>query len=299
MFPCYNLAMPTSTAAIVQDSLDPDSLPPNMQIRACRVCPNDFLIDVEVPADRARAYCCQKCKNKGQSIRNYLRKHMYHDATRAEYVADPSKFPPRGWFAHQAPVKVPEIPNHLDRPIMSEKKGGVGGKQSSSPERQKEHYNRANKRHIEALKYEQEKMKKESAEAEREAAAKQAESLQAATKALEILPLAEQPDVFTGKLVRFNDSELTIIRSNAMTIVQNNMLIVEKVLSGEVTWSPVQANLFTKLLNKVVPDASRNSTPPEEKPLSELSMAELEALAQRMKTSETPSPAPKQEKSDG
>lgn len=53
-------------------------------------------------------------------------------------------------------------------------------------------------------------------------------------------------------------------------------------------WSPTQARVFGMLLNKVLPDLSANHTKVEkvEKPLTQMSREELEALVAKAKTIE-------------
>lgn len=76
------------------------------------------------------------------------------------------------------------------------------------------------------------------------------------------------------------------IRGQISTYVQGQILLANQVVLGQIEWSPVQARVFSTLLNKVVPDLNASFVQQEtvQTDVSKLSRQELEALAAEMKT---------------
>ena len=71
------------------------------------------------------------------------------------------------------------------------------------------------------------------------------------------------------------------MRAKIANKVTKHLEIADKVIKGEVSWSPTQARVFATLINKVIPDltASYNQHEHNHKNISELSRTELEAIA--------------------
>ncbi len=80
---------------------------------------------------------------------------------------------------------------------------------------------------------------------------------------------------------RLTPGDSALIRGAIAAYVQNHIGLADRVVSGEVVWSPTQARVFSTLLNKVVPDLSASYVQHEhsQKSLIDLSREELERIA--------------------
>ena len=82
------------------------------------------------------------------------------------------------------------------------------------------------------------------------------------------------------------------MRSYIFGLLRAQIPLAHRVVMGEVEWSPTQARVFGKLLDKCVPDLSASfmATEKDDGDLALLSRRELEALAGRQDKAERPRP---------
>jgi hypothetical protein len=105
-------------------------------------------------------------------------------------------------------------------------------------------------------------------------------ALQKAAKEVGLMPLSEAKDILSGKATFLPEQDISHARAAINHIVTQQLMIVDRVMSGEVTWSSTQANLFRMLLNKVVPDAASQKVkdPGEKRGIQDMTVEELEEL---------------------
>jgi len=94
-------------------------------------------------------------------------------------------------------------------------------------------------------------------------------------KLAKALKHAEKLDLTYGQVHR--------MRKTIIEAVEDQLADAHAVVLGEKEWSPTQARVFSTLLNKVVPDlqARHISKSEDNRPISELSQKELEAIIAR------------------
>lgn len=283
--------MPRRDADLVPAGFDRSTLDSPLEIRVCHVCRVDFFVDTSLATDRKRIYCSERCKERGSHIRTFLRRNNY-ELDVVAFLDNPDAFPP--------------ISGRKSAFVNKTRKSGPPSK--PVPKSQRLLQTTATVRHDPALKLEHEKTKRRTEEARARKAASQATeakrkaeaakhererlkhiseqtaAIKDAHAALGLLPLSEREDVLSGKRTFLPEEDIARQRSAINVIVENNLIVAEKVLTGEVSWSPQQVTVFRTLLNKVVPDAaSQKATGPTSKPVGEMTIDELEALVAAQK----------------
>jgi hypothetical protein len=117
--------------------------------------------------------------------------------------------------------------------------------------------------------------------AQKKAYVKAAEIVKLSEEAKELGTLILENRVPTREYSVLTPQFSSMIRGKIASVVHDHLLIAEKVLTGEVTWSTGQVSLFKALLAKVVPDVSATYHQHElnSRTTTEMSREELEALA--------------------
>lgn len=119
------------------------------------------------------------------------------------------------------------------------------------------------------------------ARAQKKAFVKAAEIVKLSEEAKELGTLILENRVPTREYSVLTPQFSSMIRGKIASVVHDHLLIAEKVLTGEVTWSTGQVSLFKALLAKVVPDVSATYHQHElnSRTTTEMTREELEALA--------------------
>lgn len=266
-------SMPRSPARRVPKGFDPDDLEVGEEIRACRVCGSAFFVDTLKISDKRRGYCKDKCKEQGTIIRAYLSRNNYNLDV-AEYVSNPQDFLPVNPNLHAKHKPLAErIPDLLTRNVLHHilrKERGIKTKMEIERTKQAR-----SKRMTEEIKSQTAMLYRSHVLIEEE----QRKNIKEAVVKLGLVPLSANPDIMSGKKVMISEEEVANIRTNISIVVNEHIVMIDQVLRGELVWSTQQVTLFTKLLSKVVPDASSSKIgSPHDKPMGELSVAELEKL---------------------
>ena len=292
--------MPTTDAPLVPSAFDRTTLPSHMRITHCEVCDTPFFHPNTTKRQRERRYCSTACSITAKNIRSHLRKNGYPLDVSA-FARNPAAFPrinplantkvPR--FTIEPPkrdaIAIDKIPDYFEsvrnpHPVkFTTTKTPEDvielNKTQAEKERERSKTARAQARLAEAKNKE-----REAIASEREAIRSQTEAIQEAREALGLLPLSSQKDVLSGKRAFLPSEDIAKARASINVIVENNLLVAEKVLDGSMTWSPTQVNLFRMFLNKVVPDAAAaKPVEPKKKSIGELTIEELEDMVANAK----------------
>lgn len=117
--------------------------------------------------------------------------------------------------------------------------------------------------------------------AQKKAYIKAAEIVKLSEEAKELGTLILENRVPTREYSVLTPQFSSMIRGKIASVVHDHLLVAEKVLTGEVTWSTGQVSLFKALLAKVVPDVSATYHQHElnSRTTTEMTREELEALA--------------------
>lgn len=261
----YYRNMTTTSDAVKAEDVDEDDLPIHHIIRECIICSQRYVVNLAYPNEAVRIYCTVKCKNRGKDIRKIMRNRGFEPDVEA-YVADPSKFSGNGKSPElppRVPTYIPAITPTLRHSLNADIKRNEAIASKQNAERAKA------RTKIESMRLKQTELRHNAIEA----ASKEREAIQATVSALNLIPLSEaQPEPLTP-------TQLDSLRSGITHIVNQQLLIVDKVFSGEVTWNTTQASLFKTLISKVLPDAAATKLPTNKNTsISELTIEELEQI---------------------
>jgi len=272
-----------SPARLVPEFFDPSTdLAPDEYIRDCLICQQQFIIDLLQRSEKRRLYCGDPCKEKGSTIRQYQKKNGYAPDVNA-YVKDKNSYPPinmltplkKGeWGPSIGPSIKITTTRYSDYAVAKTKANASNLELAiATAAAEAERTKRASiKLEEQGLKLSQQIMETKKATADNE----QQDEIAKLMKTMKLIPLSETNEF------PIPEDQVNLLRAGITHIVNNHLMIVEKVLSGEVTWSPAQVSLFSKLLSKAVPDAATTKIPSSSsKSVSDMSITELEEIVRQ------------------
>tara|TARA_R110002153_G_scaffold31060_1_gene94800 strand:+ start:28 stop:891 length:864 start_codon:yes stop_codon:yes gene_type:complete len=272
-----------SPARLVPEFFEPSTdLAPDEYIRDCLICQQQFIIDLLQRSEKRRLYCGDPCKEKGSTIRQYQKKNGYAPDVTA-YVKDKGQYPPinmltplkKGdWGPSVGPSIKITTTRYSDYAVAKTKANASNLELAiATAAAEAERTKRASiKLEEQELKLSQTIMETKKATADND----QQNEISKLMKKMGAIPLSETNEFPIA------EDQVNLLRSGITHIVNNHLMIVERVLSGEVVWSPAQVSLFSKLLSKAVPDAATTKIPStSNKSVSEMSITELEDLVRQ------------------
>ena len=225
------------------------------ETRVCLVCRETFVVDTSRGPEAKRVYCDYKCKTRAQTIKRGL-KEKGIDVNIRDYLRDNPQV--------RTVTPVMGKQKHADR-IKAEVLTTQARADKAAHNAKEAEHNAA----IAAV-------RKEELDQQRE----DRTAVNATVKALGLIPLADkQADILSGKKTFLAEQEIATLRTGISHVVNQHLVLADKVLSGEIQWSSAQVSLFKTLINKIVPDAATSKVAsPKERKLSDLSVQELEQL---------------------
>lgn len=228
----------------------------------CLVCDTVFSYTRAQIGKLPTKYCSYDCKEKAKTIRQRMK---YNNL-------DPDDL---SLFLVERRSHNPTPPLHISKygvVTPADRKRAIAAKETAKAATARAAAKRSKQMaETEAMKLKRLRMENESQEKVKQVA-----------KAVNLLPLSEAADILSGKATFMAEHDIARARTAINHVVSQQLLLVDKVMSGEITWTTTQANLFKTLLNKVVPDAASQRLKSSDKTsIEDMTVDELEALIAR------------------